>query len=162
VKTPIREKDSVMAMQLCFVTEDIEQSMAFFGAIVAKDVPEIGNEPPIELARPRYLGEHAEFGFRIASMVWRGTIIEFIQPDHRPSAWREFLDRNGPGIHHVGFAVPDIDATVESLAEIGVPLLQDGYFPGGRYAYSNSEPQLGAVIELLQFDDPESIAEDMR
>jgi hypothetical protein len=162
VKTPIRESESVMAMQLCFVTEDIEESMAFFGAIIDKSVPEIGSEPPIEVARSRYLGQEAEFGFRIASMVWRSTIIEFIQPDHRPSAWREFLDRNGPGIHHVGFAVPDIDATVESLAGIGVPLLQDGFFDGGRYAYSDSEPQLGAVIELLQFDDPESIAPDMR
>jgi len=29
--------------------------------------------------------------------------IELIQPDENPSVWREDLDKNGEGIHHIAF-----------------------------------------------------------
>ena len=34
----------------------------------------------------------------------------------------------------------------------GYPLLQKGEFTGGRYAYMDTEKNLGALIELLEFD----------
>ncbi|MFV0253491.1 MAG: VOC family protein [Beutenbergiaceae bacterium] len=161
MKTPIRDTESVMAMQVCFVTDDIERTLAFFGDIIGKPTPEIGKEPPVELARPRYLGEDTNIGFRQAAFTWRNTIIEFIEPDQTPSAWRDWLDRHGPSVHHLGFTVPDMDAASESLTEAGVPTLQDGHFPGGRYAYTDSEKQLGTLIELLEID-PAAVPEDSK
>ena len=41
---------------------------------------------------------------------------------------------------------------IASFEKGGYPLLQKGEFAGGRYAYFDTEKQLGALIELLEFD----------
>jgi catechol 2,3-dioxygenase-like lactoylglutathione lyase family enzyme len=152
METPIRESEGVLAMQVCFVTDDLDRSLAYFADIIGQPVPTINQQPPIDVARPRYLGQTSKLGFRQAMFSWRGTLIEFIEPDDEPSTWRDFLDRKGPSVHHLGFTVANFDATQDELSQMGMPVLQDGFFPGGRYAFTDSEQELGVVIELLELD----------
>ena len=118
-------------------------------------VPELKSTPPVEIAKPRYNGELAVLGCRQINMRWGGIGIEFIEPDENPSTWRDFLERRGPGIHHIGFRVSDMAAKNEEFHAEGYPTIQEGSFHGGCYAYNNTEPDLGILIELLQFDKTE-------
>jgi len=47
------------------------------------------------------------------------TQIELIESVRGPSIYTEFLERKGPGLHHLAFAVPDFGASVAALREAG-------------------------------------------
>lgn len=70
-----------------------------------------------------------------------------------PSVWADHLNNGGSGLHHIGYRVVGMGRVVAALDELGFPLLQRAEFEGGRYAYIDTESDLGAMIELLEFDD---------
>jgi catechol 2,3-dioxygenase-like lactoylglutathione lyase family enzyme len=152
MQAPIRESEGVLALQICFVTDDLDRSLAYFTDMIGQPVPPTNEQSPPDVARARYLGQASKLGFRTAQLSWRGTLIEFIEPDDEPSTWRDFLDRKGPGVHHLGFTVANFDATRDELSGKGMTVLQEAFFPGGRYAYCDSERELGVVIELLEVE----------
>ncbi len=46
--------------------------------------------------------------------------IEIIQPDEEPNnPWREWLNRHGEGIHHLGLQVDDVETDVKTLTDQG-------------------------------------------
>lgn len=140
--------------QICFVTDDVERSAAYFAKL-------FGLEPPTEyakaadpaLAKAVYRGDgDAKVMCKIAMFSLGNLDIEFLQPDGRPSAWQELLDKNGPCVHHIAFATKDMDGDLAKLAQNGAELVQKGDYDGntGQYAYVDTVPQLGAFIELLE------------
>ena len=78
--------------------------------------------------------------------------IELIEPDENPSTWREFLDTNGEGVHHIAFVIKDMAGKIRKLADMGLPLIQRGEYTGGRYAYIESNDKLKVMLELLEND----------
>lgn len=75
-----------------------------------------------------------------------------VAPAGAGSIYREFLERGGAGVQHLGVQVPDIDRAV---AEKGFAVSQAGAWgePGkkgyGRYAYLDTEAAGGVTVELL-------------
>jgi methylmalonyl-CoA epimerase len=51
--------------------------------------------------------------------------VELLRPLRPDTAVGKFLDRKGPGLHHVAYAVEDIDATLERLRAAGLELIDD-------------------------------------
>ena len=80
--------------------------------------------------------------------------MELIEPDHNASTWRESLDKNGEGLHHIAFVVEGLNEKVTALERKGMPLLQKGEYTGGRYAYIDTLRDLKVIIELLENDTP--------
>lgn len=81
-----------------------------------------------------------------------GIEIEFLSPRGGPDIWQEFVDAHGSGLHHIRFAVEDHDAVVAAMAEVGVPVHQEGDSVRGggvRYAYFDARPSLGFFLEIL-------------
>ncbi len=153
VETPIRESGTSRVMHICFVTDDIEAQVAWFARLFGIEPPAIGQAPPPEVARPCHRGHPTTASFRQVILRWRDTEIELIQPDEAPSSWRELLDRRGPSVHHIGFGVPDLDATAAELEAQGHPGIHGGAWESGRYLYLDTEAQIGTLLELLEFDD---------
>ncbi len=153
---PIRQGGTSRVMHICFVTDDIEAQTAWFANLFDIDPPAIGSAPPLEIARPCHRGEPTTAGFRQVILRWRDTEIELIQPDDAPSSWRELLDERGPSVHHIGFGVPDLEATAAELAEQGYEGVHSGAWESGRYLYVDTGARLGTFLELLQFDDERS------
>jgi hypothetical protein len=75
--------------------------------------------------------------------------IELIEPIGGPSTWREFLEKNGEGVHHIAFRVGNMKEKVMLLEKHGMSEVQRGDFTGGAYSYVDSEKQLGVLLELL-------------
>ncbi len=64
-----------------------------------------------------------------------------------------FLERRGPGVHHVGFRVESVTATLEHLRGQGVPLIDEAPRPGSRgttIAFVHPSGMGGVLVELVQ------------
>ena len=64
-----------------------------------------------------------------------------------------FLAKRGPGLHHVGYRVDDVAATLEKLKAEGVPLINEAPRPGSRgttIAFVHPKGTYGVLIELVQ------------
>ena len=79
---------------------------------------------------------------------------DLIEPVRGRSLYTEFVDRHGPGLHHVAFLPPDFDASVEALQSAGLEVLARGPVgEGNRFAYFDCAGPGFSVIELLDFDE---------
>lgn len=64
-----------------------------------------------------------------------------------------FLAKRGPGLHHVGYRVDDVAATLDRLKAEGVPLIDEAPRPGPRgttIAFVHPKGMYGVLIELVQ------------
>jgi methylmalonyl-CoA epimerase len=69
--------------------------------------------------------------------------VELLAPLGPETAVGKFLARKGPGLHHVAYAVDDIDATLEKLSAAGLELI-------------DSEPRVGIRESRVAFLHPRS------
>ena len=91
-----------------------------------------------------------ERGIRGAFIEQGETHIELLQPLRVDTVIGRFIDAHGEGIHHMAFTVGDVDAKVEQLLSLGIPII-DGPRAGlrGRIAFSNPSATHGVLIELV-------------
>ena len=91
-----------------------------------------------------YRGRPADFVASISFSYAGDTQLELISPVSGESVYTEFLDRAGPGLHHICVEVDDVDAAV-GTAEV----LQRGVMPGGmEFAYLTAEAAGVPYIEI--------------
>lgn len=94
--------------------------------------------------------EDAERGIRAAFIEQGETHIELLEPLRYDSVIARFIERRGEGIHHIAFTVGDVDAKVEALQALGLPIAE-GPRPGlrGRIAFTHPSATHGVLIELV-------------
>ncbi|MFU8848592.1 MAG: methylmalonyl-CoA epimerase [Opitutales bacterium] len=56
--------------------------------------------------------------------------IELLEPTSEDSPIAKFLEKNGEGIHHIAFAVDDIEGQLKQASEAGVRLIHEVPFEG--------------------------------
>jgi hypothetical protein len=79
--------------------------------------------------------------------------IELLQPVRGRGLHVEFLATNGPGAHHLGFIVDDLDAVVALGAAEGFPNLMGSAFGSLRFCYLDTWDALGQYVELVEDPD---------
>lgn len=148
--TEFLDKDVVA--QICFVTDDIEASSKWFSDLTGKEMPPLAKAADPEDAQARYLGEPATVSCKIRMFKFGNIDVEFLEPGPEPSTWREWLERKGPSCHHIAFRTRNLTHKNEYLESRGHKLIQRGETDNrvGRYAYYDTEPQMGVLIELLE------------
>ncbi len=81
--------------------------------------------------------------------------IELLQPVRGEGLHVEFLASNGPGLHHLGFIVDDINAEIALADKNGFPKLMSGQFGSLRFCYLDTWDALGLYVELVE--DPDAM-----
>jgi methylmalonyl-CoA/ethylmalonyl-CoA epimerase len=81
--------------------------------------------------------------------------IELLQPLRGEGLHVEFLATNGPGAHHLGFLVDDLDAVVAVGAANRFPNVMGGQFGSLRFCYLDTWAALGLYVELVE--DPDAM-----
>ena len=79
--------------------------------------------------------------------------IELLEPTSSDSPVAKFLAKRGEGIHHVCFAVPDLDAALADLTAKGFRLIHAAGVQGAdgkRVAFLHPEAGRGVLIELSE------------
>jgi len=87
-----------------------------------------------------------------------GSNVELITPTTADSGVARFLEKRGPGIHHMCFEVDDIDAMMARLREHNIQLINeepvtmagDGHHGGRKYAFVHPKSTGGVLVELYQ------------
>lgn len=83
--------------------------------------------------------------------VGPGMQLELIQPNDKPSTWRNFLVEHGEGIHHVAFQVKDSKASRANAEAAGLKLVQRGVYGDGSGEYNYFDaPELKCIVEILE------------
>ncbi len=79
--------------------------------------------------------------------------IELLQPQRGEGLHVEFLATNGPGLHHLGFMVDDLEAITDLAARAGHPQLMGGAFGSLRFAYLDTWTAMGLYAEVVEDPD---------
>lgn len=112
--------------------------------------------PPVQMtgvyedAHTTYLGQPTKARCKQAFFYYGDLEVELLEPDHEPSVWRQALDENGEGLHHVAFRVQGMDEMIRRGESQGMKLLQRGRWATGHYAYLDATESLHVIIELLE------------
>jgi methylmalonyl-CoA/ethylmalonyl-CoA epimerase len=97
--------------------------------------------------------EVAEQGVRIAMLSAGGTHIELLEPLNENSPVGKFLEKRGPGIHHIAIRVADIRASLAALRARGTRLIDESPRTGAGgclVAFVHPSSANGVLLELVQ------------
>jgi methylmalonyl-CoA/ethylmalonyl-CoA epimerase len=92
-------------------------------------------------------------GARIRGFDASGSLIELLEADDASSPIGKFVAKRGPGIHHICFAVDDLDGTLESCRDSGLQLIDETPrigAEGKRIAFIHPRSTGGILVELSE------------
>jgi methylmalonyl-CoA/ethylmalonyl-CoA epimerase len=79
--------------------------------------------------------------------------LELMTPLREDSPVGKFVAKRGPGLHHVAYAVPDIEATMATARAAGLELIDETPrigMHGARIAFIHPKSAAGVLIELVE------------
>ena len=79
--------------------------------------------------------------------------IELLQPLGPETTVGKFLERKGPGLHHVAYRVPDIEAALQTARDAGLRLIDETPRTGirnSRVAFLHPASTGGVLTEIVQ------------
>lgn len=118
---------------------DIDEALAFYRDALGLDI-----EPPEEVASQRVRAHFVPAG---------GAALELLEPTAADSAIGRFVEKRGPGLHHITLRVDDIHAALDRLKGRGVRLIDDVPRDGAHgslVAFIHPSSAHGVLIELKQ------------
>ena len=134
--------------QIGLVVDSIERSIDAYLSLLGWGPFEVFQHKYTELI---YRGKPGSFRYRIALGQISPTLqLEFIENIEGESIYTEFLRTRGEGVHHLGFTVQGIERRIEAMKELGIGVLQSGKRPGRSFAYMDTEPLVGTIVELRE------------
>lgn len=92
-------------------------------------------------------------GARIAGLAAGDSLIELLEPAEPDSPIGKFIAKRGPGIHHVCFAVDDLDGTLARCKAAGIRLIDEKPRMGAegkRIAFIHPSATSGVLVELTE------------
>ncbi len=118
--------------------ESIEDALKFYRDILGLDVSETVKLDDRQL--------------RVAFVKIGQTEIELMEPTSQDNTVSRFLERRGPGLHHICLEVDDISAAMAELNERGAEFVDPDPKPGavGQVAFILPEIGRGVLVELNQ------------
>jgi methylmalonyl-CoA/ethylmalonyl-CoA epimerase len=118
---------------------DLAEALAFYRDALGLEV-----EAPEEVASQRVRAHFVPLG---------EASIELLEATSPDSPVKKYLDRRGPGLHHVTLRVEDIHAALAELKARGVRLVDEVPRPGAHgslVAFIHPSAAHGVLVELLQ------------
>jgi methylmalonyl-CoA/ethylmalonyl-CoA epimerase len=98
----------------------------------------------------------AEQGVRVLLLAAGEGRVEITEPLGPETPVGRFLAKRGPGLHHLAFGVPDIDAALARLRAAGARLIDAVPRVGAeghRIAFVHPETFGGVLVELVEEED---------
>lgn len=124
---------------IAVVVEDIDRALGFYRDGLGLRVIERRAVP--------------EEGVEVASLSLGSASLELVRPLDSESGVARFLEKRGPGLHHVCLQVGDIEVALEQLRDTGADLIHEQARTGAdgiRYAFIHPKSASGVLIELYE------------
>ena len=97
--------------------------------------------------------EVSEQMVRVAMLQVGESKIELLEPTSPDSPVARFIEKNGPGIHHLAYEVADIEVAIAKLIADGARMIDDkprNGAHGTRIAFVHPKSSHGVLTELCQ------------
>lgn len=103
--------------------------------------------------RPLHREVVEEQGVEEAMIAVGGSFVQLLRPLSEDSPVGQFLVKNGEGLHHMAFAVANIEVALADLTAEGARLIDEVPRIGGRgakIAFVHPKQTTGVLIELVE------------
>lgn len=90
---------------------------------------------------------------QIAFLPTGSSEIELVRPTTSDSGLAKYLDKRGPGMHHICLEVDDIDGMLVQLKDKGIQLINETpkvSADGKKYAFIHPKSAFGVMVELYE------------
>lgn len=124
---------------IAILVSDLESPLNFWRDALGLELTQV-EEIPSEQAR-------------IAFLPTGDSEIELVQPTTDDSGLARYLEKRGPGMHHICLEVDDIDGMLAQLKEKGIQLINEEAKVGSdgrRYAFVHPKSTSGVMVELYE------------
>jgi methylmalonyl-CoA/ethylmalonyl-CoA epimerase len=124
---------------IAVLVNDLESPLNFWQEALGLELTHI-QDVPAELAQ-------------IAFLPTGGSEIELVRPTTQDSGLGRYLEKRGPGMHHICLEVDDIDGMLAQLQEKGVQLINQEpkvNADGRKYAFIHPKSANGVMVELYE------------
>jgi methylmalonyl-CoA/ethylmalonyl-CoA epimerase len=122
--------------------------------VAVEDLDEAVNLYSKKLGMPAQHRETVEqFGVEAVLLEIGDGHVELLSPISSDSAVGRFLERSGPGMHHVAYATDDIEAALEAVRAAGLRLIDEEPRTGirnSRVAFLHPKSTGGVLTELVE------------
>ena len=124
---------------IAVLVDDLDVTLEFWRDALGMDLTEIQDVPE----------EQAQIAF----LPTGDSEIELVKPITDDSGLARYLEKHGPGMHHICLEVDDIDGMLIRLKQKGIQLINEEakIGSGGRkYAFIHPKSAHGVMVELYQ------------
>ena len=119
--------DGKTICQVALVVKDLDKTVEEYAKLFGVPKPEAFRVPEESVAHTQFKG---------------------VPSKTRASSWKDFLEKNGDGIHHIAFMTDDRDAAVRYFEENDMPVRHYGEYEGGNYTVFDSKEKLGTFVQV--------------
>ena len=124
---------------LAILVDDLDAALDFWQAALGLQATQV-SEVPSEQAQ-------------IAFLPTGDSAIELVRPTTGDSGLSRYLEKRGPGMHHLCLQVDDIVAVLAHLKEKGIHLINEEPRldeAGRKYAFVHPKSAYGVMLELYE------------
>ncbi|QZP38553.1 methylmalonyl-CoA epimerase [Halobaculum magnesiiphilum] len=92
-------------------------------------------------------------GMAVVFLELGGSYLELLEPLGDEGTIAGYLDRNGPGIHHLAFATDDIEGALDRARDLGIESIDDEPRPGAwghEVAFLHPRDTGGVLVEFVE------------
>ena len=147
--------------QIGILVRDLEKSAAAFERFLGVKADYIGVTESYEVTKQELWGKPCYGRCYQALFNLDNIQIELVSPyGEGDSVWKECLERDGEGLHHLAFKTNDIKEAIKDMeGRSNAGLIQYGTWPDspkdGQYAYMDVIYEIKNIVELLEADEGE-------
>ncbi len=128
---------------IAILVDDLAAPLSFWRDALGMEVTHVKDLP----------SEAAQIAFLPAA----GSEIELVRPTTGDSGLAKYLEKRGPGMHHVCLEVDDIEGMLAQLKAKGIQLINETpkvNAEGKKYAFIHPKSAFGVMVELYQLPKP--------
>lgn len=147
MNTPVEKKGFI---QINIVVSDIERAAEKWADLLGIEKPQIRVNHLEGGENYKYRGRPVSCDLKVCNIEMENFVIELHEPAGGESSFREFLDKHGNGVHHIGFEVGDKrDTVIAELAAAGYDTDRTvGIYPGSSWTIVDGEDDLGVNLNI--------------
>ncbi len=124
---------------LAIVVDDLEKALKFWRDGLGLEVSRVEDVP--------------EQGAEVAFLTIGDQNVELVKPTDDESGISSFLEKRGPGMHHIALEVEDLQDSLDHLDAAGIRLIHEVPVVGAggrRIAFIHPESTHGVLVELYE------------
>jgi methylmalonyl-CoA/ethylmalonyl-CoA epimerase len=124
---------------VAMVVDDLDATLAFWRDGLGLELSHIVAVP----------GEQSQVAF----LPVGASEVELVNPTSDDSGLSRYLEKRGPGMHHLCFEVDDIEGMLKHLKDMSIQLINESPVAGlggKRYAFIHPKSANGVMVELYE------------